>query len=90
MQTIKVNGLDIQSSHEVKTNEQTHHTEIHVTFEGEGKSITHVMTIGSADEPLPSNYDQAALQKDLDTFREKHAALFESKLRAANLAANLN
>jgi hypothetical protein len=47
------------------------------------------MTIGAEDCPLPIGYDAAALQKDLDVFRQKHAELAESKLRAIKLAMSL-
>jgi len=89
MKTIKVNGTDVVCSHEVKQDEQ-HHTGIHVTVKAGDVELTHVLTVGSVDEPLPVNYDQAALQKDLDTFRQKHAALAEGKLRAKKLAAQVN
>jgi hypothetical protein len=76
-------------SHEVKTDEKTQHTAVHVTVKAGDVELVHVMTIGSADEPLPTNYDKAALQRDLDLFREKHAALAEGKLRAKSLAKEI-
>ena len=90
MKTIQVSGREIRVEHEVVSDEKTHHVTIHVKLSHEsGKQISHVMTIGAVDSPLPVGYDKAALQKDLDAFKQKHAELFESKLRAAELAAGL-
>lgn len=88
MKKLKINDAEIQVSHEVKSSD-AHDTHIHCTFEADGKSITHVLTVGAVDQPLPVGYDRAALQKDIDEFKTKHATLFESKLRAAKLAASL-
>jgi hypothetical protein len=88
MQTIRINDTDVVCSHEVKTDE-AHHTTIHVTVQAGDVNTTHVMTIGSVDEPLPIGYDTAALQTDLDLFRQKSAEMAESKLRAKKLARGL-
>ena len=90
MKTIQVNGRDIRVEHEVASDEKTHHVSIRCKFAHDsGKSIEHVLTIGAEDSPLPVGYDKAALQKDLDAFKHKHAELFESKIRAAELASAL-
>ncbi len=92
MKTIKVNETNVVCSHEIKT-DAAHHTAIHLTVKaGEGNDaveLTHVLTIGAEDHPLPEGYDTVALQKDLDVFREKHAKMAESKLRAKRLAQTL-
>lgn len=92
MKTIRINETDVVCSHEIKTDE-AHRTAVHVTVKtGEGADaaeLTHVLTIGAEDHPLPDGYDAAALQKDLDVFREKHARMAESKLRAKKLAQYL-
>jgi hypothetical protein len=92
MKTISINGVEVTCSHEVKTDE-AHHASIHVTVTaGDGVDVvelTHVLTIGSVDEPLPLNYDATALQKDLDAFRQKAATMAESKLRAKQIAKSL-
>lgn len=92
MKTIEINGIPVLCSHEVKTDE-AHRTAVHVTVKtGEGKDaveLTHVLTIGAEDHPLPDGYDAAALQKDVDAFRDKHARMAESKLRAKKLAQGL-
>jgi len=85
---LKINETEIEVSHEIKSTE-AHDTHIHCRFEAGGKSITHVLTVGAVHQPLPAGYDRAALQKDMDDFKMKHATLFESKLRAAKLAASL-
>jgi hypothetical protein len=89
MKILKINNTDVVCSHEVKTDEKTQHTAVHVTVKADEVELTHVMTIGAVDEPLPVGYDVVALQKDLDVFRQKHAALAESKLRAKKLAQSL-
>jgi len=93
MKTIRVNDTDVVCNHEIKVDKKTHHTYIHLTVKaGSGSDaveMTHIMTIGALDQPLPAGYDAAALQKDLDTFRQKHAELAESKLRAKQLAKSL-
>lgn len=88
MKTIQINGTFVECSHEVKTDD-SFQTSIHVTVKAGDVETTHVMTIGAVDEPLSATYDAAALQKDLDTFREKSAAMAESKMRAKSLAAQL-
>jgi hypothetical protein len=88
MKAIKVNETNVVCSHEIKTDE-AHHTSIHVTVEAGDVKTTHVMTIGSVDEPLPVGYDAAALQQDLDEFRRKVATMAESKLRAKQIAKSL-
>jgi hypothetical protein len=92
MKTISINGVEVTCSHEVKTDE-AHHASIHVTVKtGDGNDaveLTHVMTIGAVDEPLAIGYDGAALQKDLDAFRERVATMAESKLRGKLLAKSL-
>jgi hypothetical protein len=91
MKTIKVNGTDVSVSHEVKTDEKTHHVCIRCKFSHtvSGKSIEHVLTIGAEDEILPVNYNKEQLQKDIEVFKQKHAELFESKIRAADIASQL-
>jgi hypothetical protein len=89
MKTIRVNNTDVMCSHAVKTDDQ-HYTAVHVTVKAGDVETTHVLTIGSVDEPLPVGYDQAALQADLDQFRQKIAAMAESKLRAKQLAKGLD
>jgi hypothetical protein len=93
MKTINVNGTDVTCVHEIKTDDKTHTTAIHVNVKaGDGVDaveLTHVLTIGAEDRPLAAGYDSAALQKDLDEFRQKHAELAESKLRAKKLAQSL-
>jgi hypothetical protein len=86
--TMKIGTHDIDMDHAVETSED-HQVHIRCTFACGDKSIKHVMTVGAADEPLPEAYDQAAMQKDIDDFKLRMATLFESKLRAAELAANL-
>jgi hypothetical protein len=76
-------------THEVKTDGKTHQVAVHVTFVAGDKGIAHVMTVGLPDTPLSAANDQTALQKDLDVFRQKHAELFESKIRTGKLAAAL-
>jgi len=88
METIQVNDTDIRCSHEIKTDEH-HQTAIHLTVKAGDVETTHVLTIGSQDEPLPINYGTAELQKDVDAFREKHAALAEGESRAKTLAKGL-
>jgi hypothetical protein len=92
MKTIRVNQTDVTSKHVVKTDD-THHTSVHVTVTaGQGEDmveLTSVLTVGSVDEPLPTTYDKNQLQRDLDVFRDKLAAMAESKLRAKKIAAGL-
>jgi hypothetical protein len=89
MKTIQVNGVDVVCSHEVKTDEKINHTAVHLTVKAGDLQSVHVMTIGSVDEPLPLTYDSAALQNDLDAFRQKSAVMAESRLRAKTLAQSL-
>jgi hypothetical protein len=89
MKTIEINGTAIGVSHVVKTDEQTNHTAIHVTVAAEDLQSTHSLAIGAIDEPLPLDYDASALQKDVDAFRLKSAAMLESKLRAKKLAKGI-
>jgi hypothetical protein len=84
MKMIRVNEIDVMCSHEIKGHE------IHLTVKAEDVQTTHVLTIGAEDGLLPEGYGQAELQRDLDVFREKHARLTESKLRARKLAQDLN
>lgn len=84
MKTIRVNETDVMCSFEIKGHE------IHLTVKAEDVQATHVLTIGAEDGLLPEGYGQAELQRDLDIFREKHARLAESKLRAGRLAQGLN
>ena len=92
MRTIRINATDVVCSHEIKTDE-AHHTAVHVTVKaGDGSDaveLTHVLTIGAEDHALPEGYDTASLQRDLDVFREKHARMAESKLRAKKLVQGL-
>lgn len=89
MKKIEVNGREIAVEHRVSTHEETHHVSVICKFSHGGKSIDHVLTIGAADEPLPLVYGKTELQRDLDAFKEHHARLFESKLRAAELAEGI-
>jgi hypothetical protein len=93
MKTYQINGTDVTCSHEIKTDEKTHQTAIHVTVkagnESDAVELTHVLTIGSADDPLPVNYGDTELQIDLDVFRLKHCQLAEGKLRAKRIAKSL-
>jgi hypothetical protein len=96
MKTISVNGTPVSVSHEVVTNPKTHSVEVHCTFEAEGKSVKRVLTVGAAIAPeadrheiLAAGYDTAALQKDVDDFKQRHAERFESKIRALKLANSL-
>jgi hypothetical protein len=84
--TINLNGKEVAVTHQVKT-DKVHQTVIHLTATLETVSLNHTMTIGAVDQPLPENYDSAALQKDLDAARNKLAALVESKHRAKLLAS---
>jgi hypothetical protein len=88
MKTIQVNGTPVVCSHEVKTDEKQH-TSIHVKVKAGDIETVHVMTIGALDSPLAPGYDAAALQKDLDAFRESAAVMAESKMRAKTLAQGL-
>ena len=88
MKTFIVNGTEVRCFHEVKHDAQ-HGTAVHVTVEAGDVLLTHVMTIGSMDRPIPPTYDLPALQKDLDDFRQRHAELAEGKLRAKKLAEGL-
>ena len=88
MKNIKINDTQVECSHEIKTDE-SHHTTIHVTAKIGDVETRHAMTIGAVDQPLPENYGQAELQRDLDAARQKCASMAESKLRAKQLAANL-
>lgn len=85
MKIIRVNETDVTCSHEVKA-DQGHRPAIHLTVAVGELSLTHVLNIGSVDEPIPAHYDQAALQKDLDAFRRNAAAHLEGKLRARQIA----
>jgi hypothetical protein len=85
---IRVNETDVVCSHEIKTNAQQT-TEIHLTVKAGDVETSHVMTIGAVDEPLPVGYGQTELQNDFDVFRERHAKLAESKLRANSIAKSL-
>jgi len=90
MKIIQVNGRDIRVEHTVVSDEKTHHVSVRCKFSHEsGKSIEHVLTVGAEDAPLPTSYDQTALAKDVAAFKLKHAELFESKIRAAELASAL-
>jgi hypothetical protein len=90
MKTIQINDTKIGYEHQVRTDPNTHHVYVDVSFEAEGKRVTHVMTVGANDQPLASSYDQVALQADLDAHVDRHAKLFESKLRAEKLAKALS
>ena len=91
MKTIQANGRDIRVQHTVVSDEKTHHVSIRVdlSHEQSGKKISHVMTIGAEAEPLPAGYGKEQLAADVATFKQKHAELFESKIRAAELASAL-
>lgn len=88
MKTFIVNETEVTCSHEIKTDEQ-HVTAVHVTVKAGDVELTHVMTVGAIDAPIPPTYDLAALQKDLDEFRQRHAELAEGKFRAKKLAEGL-
>ena len=49
-------NIPISVSHEVVTDPKTHQVHVHCKFEANGKSITHVLTIGSQDEILPASF----------------------------------
>lgn len=83
---IKVNNTDVEVTHEVKLDPATHQTHIHVSATVGGITHTHVITVGAADEPIPSDYN---LQRDLDAARQKCAVMAESKSRAQKLASAL-
>jgi hypothetical protein len=89
MKTITVGTKQISVAHNIVTHPKTLETHVECIFEGDGKSVSHRMTIGSADGPLPASYDANALKVDVDAFKEKHAAIFEGKLRAIELAGSL-
>lgn len=89
MKTFTVGTKQITVAHNIVTNPNTLETHVECVFEGDGKSISHRMTIGSADGPLPTSYDAAALQADVDAFKKKHSEIFEGKLRAIALAGSL-
>jgi hypothetical protein len=91
MKTIQINGHDILCSHEVLSDEKTHHVSIRVdlSHEQSGKKISHVMTIGAEAEALPASYGKEQLAADVAAFKQRHAELFESKIRAAELASAL-
>jgi hypothetical protein len=90
--TIPVNGTDVVCSHEVKV-DRNHQTQIHLTVAaGSGDdavSVSHVLTVGASDGPLPAGYGPAEMQADFDKFRQQHAELCETKLRAKKLAAGV-
>jgi hypothetical protein len=99
MKTIEINTTNVVCSHEIKT-EKNGRTSVTLTVKaGDGPETTHIMTIGPTKEDsgvamkssdlLPVNYDQAASQRDFDKFRNDHAALAESNMRAQKLAAVL-
>jgi hypothetical protein len=85
------NGNKIQSEHKVEVDPKTHHVCVRCTFSHDesGKTIDHVLTLGAVDQPLPANYDKAALQKDIDAFKTKYAEVFEGKIRAAQIASEI-
>ena len=90
MKTIQVNGRDIRVEHTVVSDEKTHHVSVRCKFSHEsGKSIEHVLTVGAMDACLPANYGKDQLAADVAAFKLKHAELFESKIRAAELASAL-
>ena len=89
MKTIKVNDTEVNCTHEVKVDDKNHQVTVHLTVTAEGKSLTHVMTVGSDDGKITDSYDQTAIQQDLDKFRQKHAQLLECKIRASKLASSL-
>lgn len=86
--TIAVNGKEIIVHSEAKT-DKNHQTAIHITATHENVSLNHVMTIGAENEPLPENFNVEDLQKQVDSQREKLAALVESKHRATKLSAQI-
>jgi hypothetical protein len=90
MKTYEINGNTITVKHAVEINPDTHQVHIRCTFSHDsGKKIEHILTVGAEGQPLPTSYDKTALQKDLNDFKQKHADLFESKIRAAKFAAEL-
>jgi hypothetical protein len=100
--TIEVNGTSVDCSHEVATDAVTGKTFVRLKVkanDADGVETEHRMTIGPYVEPnarnvgpadaLPIAYDQAAAQRDLDAFRQHHAAVAESNLRAKKFASSL-
>jgi hypothetical protein len=89
MKTITAQSIPVSVSHEIVTDPKTHQVHVHCKFEANGKSITHVLTVGATDETLSEAYTAANLQEDVDTFKQKHGERFASKLRALDLANSL-
>jgi hypothetical protein len=90
MKTYQVNGREIRAEHTVASDDKTHQVSIRCKFSHEsGKSIEHVLTVGASDEVLPANYSKEQLKADVEAFKVKHAALFASKIHAAEIAAQL-
>jgi hypothetical protein len=85
MKTITVGNKAIAVSHESVVDSNNHQLAIHCKFEADGKTITHVLTVGSS-ESVATGLDAATLQADLDAFKQKHAEQFASKLHAIDLA----
>lgn len=54
-----------------------------------GETHEHVVTIGSADQPLPDSYDLVQAQKDLDDARDFAARMASSHARRKDLLAGL-
>ena len=83
--TLKINGTDIYCDHEIKL-DKAFRPSIHVTVSSGETQLTHVLNIGTEDEPLPATYTAENLQADLDRFRQKMAEHLEGKIRAKRLA----
>ncbi len=88
MKCVQVNGKDVGYTHKVVTDHH-HITRVELTLTLGDLSSTHHLTIGPSDGPLPDGYDEIALQKDLEVFRQRHAAILEGKYRAKMLAAKI-
>ena len=85
MKTLKINGAEIECSHEIKVDASQRPT-IHLTVKCGDVSSTHVMTIGAMDKTIMPELTAEHVQRDLDTFRQRCAAELEGKIRARKLA----
>jgi hypothetical protein len=84
MKTISIGSKNISVSHEAVVDPKNHQLAIHCKFEADGKTITHVLTVGSSESVAPM--DAATLQAEVDAFKQKHCEQFASKLQAIDLA----
>lgn len=56
----------------------------------DGETHEHRVTLGAVDHPLPTGYDQAAFDADMDRAREFAAEMAESAARKKALIAQLS